>query len=116
MEQGTILYDICEDLGPMNFDDFNVQILGLIQIAILPLTQVGAIKPTTSNITAETNWIDIINPPTLESDFYPVQTAIRKYIYINVKLLFDPPTVSSVLEILKEHSQELLWRIRNAYD
>lgn len=37
--------------------------------------------------------------------------AAKTYIYINVKLVFDPPTSSFVVEALKEMEKEYEWRL-----
>lgn len=38
-------------------------------------------------------------------------TAVKSYMYAKVRLLFDPPTISSVLESLKAQIIELEWRL-----
>ena len=37
--------------------------------------------------------------------------AVKSYIYLKVKMLFDPPLNSSVMEALKEQIRELEWRL-----
>lgn len=37
--------------------------------------------------------------------------AVKTYIYLRVRLLFDPPTSSFVLNAIKEQYQELEWRL-----
>ncbi len=36
---------------------------------------------------------------------------IKDFIYINTKIIFDPPTSSFVLEALKEQAKEMEWRL-----
>lgn len=36
---------------------------------------------------------------------------IKDYIYVETKIVFDPPTSSFVLEALKEQGKEMEWRI-----
>lgn len=40
--------------------------------------------------------------------------AVKTYVYLRVRLLFDPPTVGFVLTALKEQQQELEWRLNVA--
>lgn len=37
--------------------------------------------------------------------------SVKTYIYLRVKILFDPPLNSSVLETIKENIKELEWRL-----
>lgn len=39
--------------------------------------------------------------------------AIKTYIYLRVKLLFDPPLNASIIESFKESIRELEWRINH---
>ena len=39
--------------------------------------------------------------------------ALKTYIYVEVKLVFDPPTVSAVLEALEKKGKEAEWRINH---
>lgn len=51
------------------------------------------------------------------SDFYgtdPRLSQIKTYVYLRVRLLFDPPTTSYLIEALTKQYEELGWRI-NVY-
>lgn len=37
--------------------------------------------------------------------------AVKSYIYLRVRLLFDPPTSSAVMESMKRTYEELEWRL-----
>ena len=39
--------------------------------------------------------------------------AVRTYIYLKVKLIFDPPLSSAVIEANKQMINELEWRLNN---
>lgn len=41
---------------------------------------------------------------------------IKDYVYLKVKLLFDPPVSSALIEAINRQVNELEWRINNAYD
>lgn len=44
----------------------------------------------------------------------PLQNLVKSYVYIRVRILFDPPTSSFVLDSLNKQLEELVWRI-NVY-
>lgn len=112
-----ILADIKNALGDFLGDGFDSQILELIELSILALSQVGCLKEISEPITESTTWEDIVLEPTNPFDVNSATNsfyAIKKYVYIRTKLAFDPP-VSSVTETLKAAADELLWRIEVAY-
>lgn len=37
--------------------------------------------------------------------------SIKSFMHLRVKLLFDPPLSSAVIEMMKQQADELLWRI-----
>lgn len=41
---------------------------------------------------------------------------VKNYIYIDVRLLFDPPGNSFIVDAFKKQQEELAWRITVAYD
>lgn len=41
---------------------------------------------------------------------------VKSYIYLKVKLIFDPPISSAVMESIKQLTQELEWRLNVAVD
>lgn len=42
--------------------------------------------------------------------------AVKTYIYLRVKLLFDPPTGSAILDAMKEQIKELEWSLNFEID
>lgn len=38
-------------------------------------------------------------------------SAVKIYVYLRVRLIFDPPTTSYLIESLKEQAKELEWRL-----
>lgn len=113
----SILEDVKKSLGDFLGDGFDSQILELIELSILSLSQIGCLKEITDPIDESTTWNDIILVPDNPYDTISAANAfyaIKKYIYIKTKLAFDPP-VSSVTNIMKDSADELLWRIEVAY-
>lgn len=41
----------------------------------------------------------------------PLLNTVKTYVYLRVRILFDPPTTSFLLESLKEQYKELEWRL-----
>lgn len=112
-----VLDYILRSLGPFVGQDFNNQILGLIDIALLPLLQVGALKKGIKEITASTTWNEFVADPPTNSEYTreDILKGIRSYIYVKVKLLFDPPA-ASIVQIYQQVADEELWRIREVYE
>lgn len=54
---------------------------------------------------SETKWTDLFGDDIVLLDM------IKTYTYIKVRILFDPPSNSFVLDSLKTQAQELEWRI-----
>lgn len=42
--------------------------------------------------------------------------AVKSYIYLKVKMLFDPPSSSSIMESMKRQIDELEWRLNVAVE
>lgn len=102
----SILNTIKKMLGLEDeYQPFDVDVIVLINSAFMTLTQLGvgpelgfAIKDYTAK------WSDFLtNDIKLE--------AVKQYVYLKVKVAFDPPTSSSVLEAYKQQISELEWRI-----
>lgn len=112
-----VLDDILASLGPMIGEDFNSQVLGLIDTALLPLMQCGAINKRAPKIGSDTTWKELIVDPPTNSDYsiVTVLTGIKSYIYLQVKIMFDPPA-SSIVQIMQQKAEEELWRVREAYE
>lgn len=112
-----VLDYILRSLGPFVGQDFNDQILGLIDIALLPLLQVGALKKGIKEITASTTWNEFVSDPPTNSEYTreDILKGIQSYIYVKVKLLFDPPA-ASIAQVYQQVADEELWRIREVYE
>lgn len=106
-----ILEDVKTSLGAFVDDAFDDQILSFVDLSIPALTDLGCIKPLDTPLTKETKWSDIV----IESPGTNVLCAIKQYIYLQVKLMFDPP-VSGIVEIVKDRINELYFRIDVAYN
>lgn len=74
--------------------------------SVLPiLTQIG-IGPTTGFLITDKSdlWTDFINDETRLA-------LVKSYMYLKVKLIFDPPLSSSLIDAMKRSIDEFEWRI-----
>ena len=101
----SILNAIKKLLGlEADYDAFDVDIMIHINSVFMTLNQLGVGPEKVFQITgpAET-WADFCD----EAKF----AAVKQYVYIKTRILFDPPTSSFVLEALNRQAEELTWRL-----
>ena len=86
---------------------FDQDILMNINSVFSILYQIGVISSTgTYRIEDDTaKWEELFGNDQISLDM------IKAYTYAKVRLMFDPPSSSFVLESLKQQAQELEWRI-----
>lgn len=102
----SILSSVKKMLGIMeDYTDFDVDIIMHINSVFMILNQLGVGPKNGFTITdKKSTWTDYIpDGANLES--------VKSYIYLKVRLLFDPPTSSSVMECYKQSINELEWRL-----
>lgn len=106
--EDSILETIKKLLGAENMTEFDDNIKIFINSAINILTENGVGDPKGFKITGSTEtWSDLItndNPTLFE--------LCKEFIYLRVKMVFDPPSIGSLNSAMKEQIQEDLWRIR----
>lgn len=98
-------------LGPdADYDVFDPDILIFINTALATLTQIGIGPASGFRITGETEtWSDLLGS-------YEDLESVKSYIYLKVRLLFDPPSNSAVMNAYQEACKELEWRLNVAVD
>lgn len=101
----SILNSIKELLGIQEEDkNFDTDIIFHINTAIATLRQMGVGPQEGFSIEDDSvEWTDYIEDLTLLE-------AIKSYMFMKVKMMFDPP-VGSVGEAYKENIKELEWRL-----
>ena len=101
----SILISIKKLLGiAREYSHFDTDVIIHINTAFMSLNQLGVGPKEGFSIKDEkTKWKDFINDERLN--------AVQTYIYLKVKLVFDPPLNSSVLESNKQMINELEWRL-----
>ena len=98
-------------LGPdADYDVFDHDILVFINTAIATLTQLGIGPPEGFRITGEDEtWSDLLGD-------YKDLESVKTYIYMKVRLVFDPPSNSTVMNAYTEACKEFEWRLNVAMD
>lgn len=107
----SILTSIKKMLGiSEDYTQFDEDIVRHINSVFLTLTQLGVGPAGGFKIEDNTaEWTDFIE------DNVQLE-AVSTYIYLKVKLLFDPPPSSAVIQSMKEQIAELEWRLNVAVD
>lgn len=109
-----ILTSVKKSLGiSEDCDDFDTDIIMHINSVLATLTQlgVGPEKGLFINVDDSTEWNDFI--PT---DATTVLGLVQSYMYVKVRLLFDPPLNSVVTDVLNRQANEYEWRIQVAVE
>lgn len=85
---------------------FDVDIMMHINSAFNTLTQLGLGPPVGFMILDDTAvWADFFDP------VHGLMQSVKTYIYLRVRLLFDPPGTSFVIASMERQILELEWRL-----
>ena len=103
----SILTSIKKLLGiPEDYAIFDVDIIIHINTVLFTLQQIGVGPVEGFSITTdEQTWSDFLG-----DDLQKLE-AVKTYMYLKVKMAFDPSTSSFVLESYKRMADELEWRL-----
>lgn len=105
----SILTSIKKLLGiEEEYEHFDPDIIMHINSVFMILTQLGVGPSEGFTIEDDTSiWTDFV-PDTTKIE------SVKTYIYLKVKLLFDPPLSSAVIESMNRTISELEWRLNVA--
>ena len=109
---GSILTSVKKMLGiTEEYEHFDADIIMHINTVFFTLTQLGVGPPEGFLIEdKESVWSDFVSG-TVESE------AVKSYVYLKVKLLFDSASLTSpVIEAMNRSIAELEWRFNVAVD
>lgn len=103
----SILTSIKKLLGiTEEYDHFDSDIIMHINSVFMILHQLGVGPENGFSITDKfATWTDYL--PADSKNF----EAVKSYMHLKVKLLFDPPLSSTVMECMKQMASELEWRL-----
>ncbi len=107
----SILTSIKKLLGiAEEYEHFDPDLIMHINSVFSILTQLGV---------GPSEGFSIVDNSAVWSDFIPDKSSIecvKSYMHLRVKLLFDPPLVSAVIESMNRQISELEWRLLVAVD
>lgn len=107
----SILTSIKKLLGiPEDYEQFDADVIMHINSALFVLTQLGV---------GPSGGFSISDKTSVWTDFVPDMTkieSIKSYVYLKVRLMFDPPTSSAVIEAMNRQISEFEWRINVTVD
>ncbi len=105
--EDSILNSVKKNLGLVpEYTPFDEMVLTHINTAFSTLYQLGVGPDAGFTITDDSKvWDDFIAGDEV------IVNACKTYVYLRVRMLFDPPTTSFVLAAMKEQLQEYEWRI-----
>ena len=106
----SILTSIKKLLGiAEEYTHFDQDIIMQINSALFDLTQLGVGPSAGFSIDdAKDVWNDFIDVSRIE--------AVKTYVYLSVKLIFDPPDKPAVIDAYERRLKELEWRLNVAVD
>ena len=107
----SILTSVKKALGPEeDYEHFDPEIIMYINSVLATLTELG-VGPVEGFMIQDkgAKWNDFISDDKLLN-------LVPTYVYLKVKLIFDPPTSSAVLESIKAMIAELEWRLNVTVD
>ena len=109
----SILTSIKKMLGiDEEYTHFDADIIMHINSVLMILTQLGVGPAEGFVIEDDTStWVDFI-PEANAAQLH----AVKSYIYMKVKLIFDPPLSSAVIESMNRQISEFEWRLNTAVD
>lgn len=114
MNDDSILISVKKLLGiTEEYTHFDQDIVMHINSVIFVLSQLGVETADGFAITGSNEtWSDLL--PNIDQQ--KSLESIKSYIYLKVRLLFDPPSASAVIESTNKLINELEWRINVAVD
>lgn len=109
----SILTSIKKMLGiDEEYTHFDADIIMHINSVLMILTQLGVGPAEGFVIEDDTStWVDFI-PEANAAQLH----AVKSYIYMKVKLIFDPPLSSVVIDSMNRQITEFEWRLNVAVD
>lgn len=89
-----------------DYTAFDLDVITHINTAFSTLTQLGIGPSQGFAIHDDTAvWADFMGANDYELN------SVKTYVYLRVRLLFDPPTTSYLIQAFKDQLQELEWRL-----
>lgn len=107
----SILKTIRKMIGPsVSYDIFDTDLIVHINSAFMVLYQLGVGPTTCFKITGEDETWDDFMQGSIDIE------AVISYIYMKVRLVFDPPTTGYLVNMYEATIKELEWRLNVMVD
>ena len=107
----SILTSIKKLLGiTEEYENFDQDIIMHINSAFMILNQLGVGPKSGFSINDKSSTWDEFIPESSNLE------AVKTYVHLKVKLMFDPPLSSTVIEAIKSQINELEWRLNVSVD
>ena len=107
----SILTSIKKLLGiTEEYENFDQDIIMHINSAFMILNQLGVGPKSGFSISDKSSTWDEFIPESSNLE------AVKTYVHLKVKLMFDPPLSSTVIEAIKSQINELEWRLNISVD
>lgn len=109
----SILTSVKKVLGlAEDYTAFDIDVVMHINTALGILQQLG-VGPTNGLIVEDTDmtWDELFDWSQYGDEAPSVFSMVRTYVYLRVRLLFDPPQVGFLLEAMENQIEMLEWRI-----
>ena len=88
------------------YTPFDVDVIIHINAALMTLAQMGVGPKEGYEVSDyDQTWSEFLG------ENYNKLGAVKTYVYLQVKMLFDPPTNSFVMDAMKKQSEEILFRL-----
>ena len=101
----SVLNTIKGMLGPsISYDTFDQDIIVLINSSLMVLAQLAVVPEGTRIKDETTTWSEILD------DRQDLE-GIKEYMYLKVKMIFDPSASSTIQAHYAERAKELEWRL-----
>lgn len=102
---------------PHGVDSFDLDVLMHINTAFSILSELGVFDEAGVEITDETTWEELQEAQELTNPLTVAMVQmLRSYIFLRVRMLFDPPTTGFLLTSMEKQLQELEWRISTKWE
>jgi hypothetical protein len=106
----SILETIRGMVGPdVNYDAFDVDLVTHINTYLGVLNQLGIGKMGFTIEDADARWSDFLDKEDMTNGIY---NSVKSYLYMKVKLVFDCPANATLVQSLKDQSEEIAWRLK----
>lgn len=90
-----------------DYTAFDLDVITHINAALSTLTQLG-VGPSGGYMIqdATANWADFVPDTDIQ-----MQSTVKTYVYLRVRMLFDPPATTYAIQAFQQQIEQLEWRL-----